>query len=115
MLKAATPGCGKSYICGGMVNLGYKVLFTCPIHKLVQTYEAANDKLISATINTLFYIRVGEETIKAFDYTDYNVFMVDEIYFSDMQVLNRIKRFIVSTTDKYYTATGDSEQLKPVS
>jgi hypothetical protein len=76
-------------------------LFTCPIHKLVQTYEVASDKIISATIHKLFNIRVGEERIKAFDYTDYNVCIVDEIYFNDMQVLNRIKSFIDITTEKY--------------
>jgi hypothetical protein len=59
-----------------MVNLGYKVVFTSPIHKLAQTYEAANDTNISVTINKLFNITVGEETIQAFDYTDYNVLLL---------------------------------------
>jgi hypothetical protein len=51
MIKADTPGCGKSYICEGMVELGHNVICICPTNKLVQKYEAANDKITSVTIN----------------------------------------------------------------
>ena len=44
MIKADTPGCGKPYICKGMVELGHSVILICPTNKLVQKYEAANDK-----------------------------------------------------------------------
>ena len=74
MIKANTPGCGKSYIyiyiCEGMVELGHKVIFICPINKLVQTYEAANDKLTSVTINKIFNIKMGEEKIKRVAYSE---------------------------------------------
>ena len=51
MIKANTPGCGKSYICEGMVELGHKVIFICPTNKLVQKYEVANDNLTSVTVH----------------------------------------------------------------
>jgi hypothetical protein len=114
MIKADTPGCGKSYICEGMVELGHNVIFICPTNKLVQKYEAANDKITSVTINNLFNIKIGEEKIKAFDYSEFDVFVFDEIYCNDIQILNRIKRFIDNNKDKIIIATGDSEQLKPV-
>jgi hypothetical protein len=36
MIKANTPGCSKSYICEGIVDLGYTVLFIRPTNKLIQ-------------------------------------------------------------------------------
>jgi hypothetical protein len=54
MIKADTPGCGKSYICEGMVELGHNVMFICPTNKLVQKSEMANDKITSVTINIFF-------------------------------------------------------------
>jgi uncharacterized protein involved in tolerance to divalent cations len=114
MIKADTPGCGKSYICEGMVELGHNVSFICPTNKLVQKYQAANDKITSVTINKFFSISIGKEHIRPFDYSDFNGFVFDEIYCNDIQVLNRIKRFIDNNKDKIIIATGDSEQLKPV-
>jgi hypothetical protein len=73
MVKAYTPGWVKSYICEGMVDLRYKVLFRYPSNNLVQNYEAANDNIKSITINKFFNVRVGEEKLKAFDYSDYTV------------------------------------------
>jgi hypothetical protein len=114
MIKANTPGCGKSYICEGMVDLGHDVIFICPTNQLVQNYEAANGKITSITINQFFNIKMGEEKIKPFDYSEFDVFVFDAIYCNDIQILNIIKRFIDNTKDKIIIATGDSEQLKPV-
>ena len=55
MIKANTPGCGKSYICEGMVGLGYNAILICPNNKLVQKYEAAIDKITSVTITIFSY------------------------------------------------------------
>ena len=114
MIKANTPGCGKSYICEGMVELGHKVIFICPTNKLVQKYEAANDNITSITVNNFFGIKIGDMKMKSFDSSEFNVFVFDEIYCNDIHVLNRIKMFIDNNKDKIIIATGDSEQLKPV-
>ena len=90
------------------------VSLTCPTNKLVQTYEAANDKLTRIPITKFFNIKMGEEKIQRFEYYEFNVFVVDEISFNDMHVLNRIKEFIDNAKYKLLIATGDSEQLKPV-
>ena len=115
MIKANTPGCGKSYICEGMVELGHKVIFICPTNKLVQKYEAANDNITSVTVNKFFSIKMGDMKLKSFDSSEFNVFVFDEIYCNDIHILNRIKKFIDNNKDKIIIATGDSEQLKPVS
>ena len=52
--------------------------------------------------------------MKSFDCSEFNVFVFDEIYFNDIHILNRIKKFIDNNKDKIIIATGDSEQLKPV-
>jgi hypothetical protein len=114
MIKANTPGRGKSYICEGMVDLGYNVICICPTNKLVQKYQAANDKTTSATINKFLNINIGKDKMKSFDYSGFDVFVVDEIYCNDMHVLKRIKKLIDNNKDKIIIATGDSEQLKPV-
>ena len=114
IVKANTPGCGKPYICEGMVELGHKVIFRCTTNKLVQNYEMANDNLTSVTVHNLCGITVGEETMTHFDCSEFNVFVLDEIYFNDIHILNRIKSFIHNNKDKALRATGDSEQLKPV-
>ena len=49
MVKAECAGCGKSYACKYMENLGYNVLFVCPTNKLVQ-----NNKDNGATLNIFF-------------------------------------------------------------
>ena len=79
MIKANTPGCGKSYICEGMVELGH-IMFICPTNRLVQKYEAANDKMTSATIKQFFNIKIGDhEQLKQFDDSEYNVVVFAEI------------------------------------
>ena len=37
MIKANTPGCGKTYICEGMVELGHKVIIRRPITQVKHT------------------------------------------------------------------------------
>jgi broad-specificity NMP kinase len=61
MIKANTPGCGKSYICEGMVDLGHNVIFICPTNKLVQKYEEANSKITIITIHKFVNIKMDEQ------------------------------------------------------
>jgi superfamily II DNA or RNA helicase len=114
MIKANTPGCGKSYICEGMVDLGHNVIVICPTNKLVQQYEAANDKITSITINKLLNIKMGEQTEKKtpFNYYEFDGFVFDEIYFNDIQVLNRIKRFIDTNNYKQNYSNGRQRTIK---
>jgi superfamily II DNA or RNA helicase len=96
MIKAEYAGCGKSYACKYMENLGYKVLFVCPTNKLVQ-----NNKDNGITLNKFFSIGLTEDTkLKKFDDSDYDVIVFDEIYFANVYLLTRIKNYIDNNPDK---------------
>jgi hypothetical protein len=45
MIKANTSGCSTSYMCEGMDDLGYNVLFICPTNKLIQNTKRLMIKL----------------------------------------------------------------------
>ena len=96
-----------------MVELGHNVICMCPINKLIQNYEAATDKLTSATINDFFNMKIGDMKIQSCECSDYNDFVFDEIYCNDMHILSSIKT-IDNKNNKLLIATGDSEHLKPV-
>ena len=89
MIKANTPGCGKPYICEGMVELGHKVIVRRPTNNSSQTYEAANDTTTSVTV--FFGVTMGDMNITSFDWYEFDVFVFDELYCNDMHVLNRFK------------------------
>ena len=66
------------------------------------------------TINTFFSIQVGEEKLKDFDHSFFDVIVFDEIYFNSIPVLARIKTFVEKNPDKIIVATGDEHQLQGV-
>ena len=110
MIKAEYAGCGKSYACKYLENLGYKVLFVCPTNKLVQ-----NNKDNGVTLNKFFSIGLTEDTkLKQFDDSDYDVIVFDEIYFANVYLLARIKNYIDNNLDKIILATGDTCQLETI-
>ena len=54
-------------------------------------------------------------SLKPFDYSDYDVIVFDEIYFSGMNTYRRIKQFVEENkSKKIIIATGDAKQLHPV-
>ena len=53
--------------------------------------------------------------VKTFDHSDYNIIAFDEIYFSSVRMLAKIRRFCLEHTEKIVVATGDTSQLPPVS
>ena len=50
--------------------------------------------------NTFFSIQVGEEKLKDFDHSFYDVIVFDEIYFNSIPILARIKTFVEKNPDK---------------
>ena len=117
MIRAKLPGSGKSYVCEHLVNLGYKVLFVCPTNKLAQKYKESG-----LTINKFYGIgfannevkEEGEIKIKGFDSSEYDVIVFDEIYFSNVRMLARIRKFSLDNPEKIIVATGDTSQLPPI-
>jgi hypothetical protein len=119
MIRAKYPGSGKSYVCEHLAKTGNNVLFVCPTNRLAQKYKQRG-----VTANKFFGIGFskGEEdeksknefVVKIFDHSDYNVIVFDEIYFSSLRMLAKIRRFCSDNPDKIVVATGDTSQLPPV-
>ena len=109
IIRALVPGSGKSYICEKLHEKGHNVLFVCPTNVLVENFET------SMTTNKFFGISVDLETLMSkFDASDYDVVVFDEIYFSDIQKLSKIKQYSDTYPDKILVATGDVSQLEPI-
>ena len=49
------------------------------------------------------------------DDSQYNCIVFDEIYFSDINKLRKILKYSNDNPDKIIVATGDTDQLKPIS
>jgi hypothetical protein len=90
MIRAKFPGSGKSYICEHLAKLGYNVLFVCPTNRLAQKYKTRG-----VTLNKFFGVGFKKEeeddnsvvkkmVSRAFDHTEYNIIVFDEIYFSSV-------------------------------
>ena len=110
LVRGALPGTGKSYICQKMVDKKYNVIFICPTNKLLQAFEGE-----AMTINKFFGINYGDAKLEPFDFTEFDVIVFDEIYFSNSNIYWRIKQFVEQTKhNKIIIATGDTKQLKPV-
>ena len=110
MVRVEYAGCGKSYACKEMEKLGHKVLFVCPTNKLAQ-----NSKNNGVTLNKFFSVGMEEDGIVAkFDDTIYDVIVFDEIYFVDIHMLSRIKKYSETNLDNIIIATGDTNQLETV-
>ena len=90
---------------------GHKLLFVCPTNKLVQKYGASG-----ITMNKFFSIRISntETKMSKFDDSEFGTIVFDEIYFSDLQQLARIKKYCDEHPDKIIIATGDTSQLEPI-
>jgi hypothetical protein len=112
MVRAEFAGCGKSYACKAMEQRGHKVLFVCPTNKLAQ-----NNKENGVTLNTFFAVGMTDdmtERMSKFDDSPYDVIVFDEIYFANVQMLAKIKRYCESNPNKIILATGDTNQLETV-
>ena len=108
MIRAEYAGCGKSYACKQMEQRGHKVLFVCPTNKLASNYGENG-----CTINRFFSIGMTEESKMArFDDSVYDTIVFDEIFFSSVRKLARIKRYCEANPDKIVIATGDTNQLE---
>ena len=104
MVRGALPGTGKSYICQKMVDKTYKVFFICPTNKLLQAFEGE-----AMTINKFFGINYGDAKLEPFDFTEFDVIVFDEIYFSNLKIYWRIKQFVEQNKrNKIIIATGDT-------
>ena len=90
-----------------MVDKIYMVIFICPTNKILQAFQGE-----AMTINNFFGINYGDAKLEPFDFTDYDVIVFDEVYFSILSPYWRRKQFVEQ--NKHNTiliATGGTKQL----
>ena len=112
LIRARFAGSGKSYIGEYFQKLGYNVLFVVPTNRLLQEKQVE-----ATTYNKFFSIAVHQdvgEKLPQFDYSSYDIVVFDEIYMSNLYVLNKVRLFIQDNPDKMVVATGDVKQLQGV-
>ena len=112
MVRAEFAGCGKSFACKAMEARGHKVLFVCPTNKLAQ-----NNLENGVTLNTFFAVGMTDDAtqrMSKFDDSAYDVIVFDEIYFANVQMLAKIKRYTENNPNKIILATGDTDQLETI-
>ena len=110
MIRGLFAGTGKSYICQRMINRNYKVVFVCPTNRLLQEFQGE-----AMTINKFFGISFGDAKLEPCDYSEFDVIVFDEIYFTNPNVYWRIKQFVEQNKrDKIIIATGDCKQLRSI-
>ena len=83
-----------------------------PTNRLLQEKEVE-----ATTYNKFFSIAVHEdvgEKLPAFDYSPFNVVVFDEVYMSNLYVLDKVRRFIKENPDLIVIGTGDVKQLQGV-
>ena len=110
IIRARFAGSGKSYIGEYFQNMGKNVLFVVPTNRLLQ------EKEVEATTNNKFFsIAVHDdvgEKLPQLDYSSFDIIVFDEIYMSNLYVLDKVGQFIKNNPDKIVIATGDVKQLQ---
>jgi hypothetical protein len=112
MLRAEFAGSGKSFACKAMEARGYKVLFVCPTNKLAQ-----NNLENGCTLNAFFSVGMTDDAtsrMSKFDDSKYDVIVFDEIFFANVQMMAKIKRYSENNPAKIILATGDTQQLETI-
>ena len=112
IIRGKFPGTGKSYVGEYFQKMGKNVLFVVPTNRLLQEKEVE-----ATTYNKFFSIAVHEdvgEKLPAFDYSPFNVVVFDEVYMSNLYVLDKVRRFIQENPDIIVIGTGDVKQLQGV-
>ena len=112
IVRGKFPGTGKSYIGEYFQKMGKNVLFVVPTNRLLQEKEVE-----ATTYNKFFSIAVHEdvgEKLPAFDYSPFNVVVFDEVYMSNLYVLDKVRQFIQENPDIIVIGTGDVKQLQGV-
>ena len=112
IIRARFAGSGKSYIGEYFQNMGKNVLFVVPTNRLLQEKEVE-----ATTYNKFSSIAVHDdvgEKLPQFDYSSFDIIVFDEIYMSNLYVLDKVGQFIKNNPDKIVIATGDVKQIQGV-
>ena len=107
MIRGFVPGTGRSHICKTMVNRGHGVLFLVPTNELGQECGCE-----WTTLSNFFGIAFGDEKIKKFGSSEFDVIVFDEIYFHNVGKWVLIREYERENPNKIIIVTGDTKQLK---
>ena len=111
-IRGKFPGTGKGYIGEYFQKMGKNALFVVPTSRLLTEKDVE-----AATYNKFFSIAVHEnkgEKLPAFDYSPFNVVVFDEVYMSNLYVLDKVKQCIKNSPDIIAIGMGDVKQLQGV-
>ena len=113
LLLGNLPGVGKTHTS---INFECeKKLFVCPYNKLCQ--EIMTKNLEAITLNVLLGLGCNDSEnakISAYDVTDYDCIVFDEIFLYDPKLLAKIQNFMNDHKEKVFIATGDDAQNTPI-
>ena len=88
------------------------MLFVCPTNKLAQ-----NNKENGVTLNTFFAVGMTDDAtqrMSKFDDSKYDVILFDEVYFADVRMMTKIRRYSENNPQNIILATGDANQLETI-
>jgi hypothetical protein len=88
------------------------VLFFCPTNKLAQ-----HNLEKGVTLNAFFGVGMTDDATQRmakFDDSKYDVIVFGEIYFANITVLAKVKRYCENNPNKIILATGDTNQLETI-
>ncbi|MFO0415533.1 MAG: hypothetical protein ACK50E_07745 [Bacteroidota bacterium] len=112
LVKGLYPGTGKSTLCKYFDN---KALFVCPYNTLCQELRTdGNDTITYAKLFGLFGSNEETKLLKPYDISEYKTIVFDEIFLYEPKQLKKIDELINLYPEKYFLATGDSDQRPPV-
>lgn len=113
---ADVPGAGKTTLFKNWFKSGINGLFVTPYNNLA--CELIKEGFIAITLNKLIGLlmneKMSEEKGKAYDITDIEVVVFDEVYCHTTENLARIKTYMKENKEIKFYATGDSNQLPPI-
>ena len=110
IIRGEVPGTGKSYLCQRMIDRGFRAIFVCSANKLLQSFEGE-----AITVNKFFRISFGTVKLDEFDFSELDVIVFDEVFFSNMNVYWKMKKIVdKNKKHKRTIGTGDALQLKPI-
>ena len=117
IIRGLVPGVGKSHAWIEMMR-NNNGLVVCPTNKLCQNFTLLG---LNAVTLCSFFKDLGfiggaskNQVRKAFDHSEYNIILFDEIYFASIKNLTSIKQLCDAFPEKIIGATGDAMQLPSI-
>ena len=103
-IRGKFPGMGESYTGEHFQQMGTNVIFVVPTDRLYKKRMWKQQPI--AGFSALLFMKIFGETLPVFDYYAFNVVVFDEIYMSNLYVLDKGKQFIKDNPDILLIGNG---------